>query len=261
MKNTLPILILFALILGMNSCISNKKLVYLQDQESGKGHKEFEPLSVEAESRNYVLETNDVVSVKVNHLQLTKDFQQVTEDFDTQTRLGVQHPMLTGFNIDEEGNVDLPTIGKVKIGGLSLFDAEKTIAEKAKQFYTNYSVKVFLLNSFVTVLGEVKKPGRYPVYMNEISVMEAIGMAGDATDYADRTQIRIIRNRGDMNQIIQINLNDRELLSNPAYFLQPNDVVLVNALARKKYIRRDPQNLYNAITTIVSLVTLYLLIK
>lgn len=252
---------ILGLILSLGSCISNKDLVYLQDQDKGNGHKQFENTAVDSQAKDYILESNDVVSVKVNHLQLTKEFQQVSEEFDTQSRLGVQHPMLTGFTIDSEGFVDLPTVGKVQIGGLSLEGAEKAISQQAAQFYTNYSVKVFLLNSFVTILGEVARPGRYPVYVNELSVLEAIGMAGDASDYADREQVRVIRNRGDKNQVILINLNDRDLLESPAFYLQPNDVVLVNPLARKKYIRRDPQNLYNAVGAIVSAVTLYLLVR
>jgi polysaccharide export outer membrane protein len=248
------------LISTVSSCVSNKKIVYLQDKDAKKGHKEFEGKTFDSAPENYILETNDVISVKINHLQLTQDYQQVSEEFDTQTRMGIQHPMLTGFTVDESGFVDLPTVGKVKVAGLDLFQAQKAVSDQAKQFYTNYSVKVFLLNAYVSVLGEVNRPGRYPIYVNEMSVFEALSFAGDATEYADRSEIRVIRNRGDKNQVFVLDLNDEDILANPAFYLQPNDILMVNPLASKKFIRRDPQNIFNAISSIVSVVTLYLLI-
>ena len=253
-------LILLSLLVSSASCVSNKKIVYLQDQERSSGFKDFEPTSFDEVSPDYILETNDVISVKINHLQLTQDFQQVSEEFDTQTRLGIQHPMLTGFTIDEKGMVDLPTVGEVKLGGLNLFEAQRAISDKAKSYYTNYSVKVFLLNSYVSVLGEVGRPGRFPVYVNELTILEALGMAGDATEYADREKVRLIRNRGGKNEVLVVDLNDRNLLASPAYYLQPNDIILVNPLKSKKFIRRDPQNFFNAITTLVSVATLYVLV-
>ncbi|NND95507.1 MAG: hypothetical protein HKN45_11640 [Flavobacteriales bacterium] len=251
---------LLVIVSVLTSCVSNKKIVYLQNQEASGGHKSFERKSFNGASSDYILETNDVVSVKINHLQLTEEFQQVSEEFDTESRLGVQHPMLTGFTIDNDGYVDLPTVGKVRVGGMTIFQAEEAISSEAKKYYTNYSVKVFLMNAYVSVMGEVNKPGRFPVFVNELSILEALSMGGDATEYADRRNVRVIRNRGDKNEVFVLDLNDEKSLSNEAFYLQPNDVVLVNPLASKKFIRRDPQNLFNAISSIVSVVTLYLLI-
>ncbi|NNC82916.1 MAG: hypothetical protein HKN79_05000 [Flavobacteriales bacterium] len=260
MNTTIGNLVVIALLCGLASCVSNKKIVYLQDQEKGNGHKRFEPVSYPATSPDYILETNDIVSVKINHLQLTQDYQQVSEDFDTQMRMGIQHPMLIGFTIDDNGMVDLPTIGKVELAGLTIFQAQEAISDKAKQYFTNYAVKVFLLNSYVSVIGEVQRPGRFPFYVNELNIMEALSMAGDLSEYADRQHVRIIRDRGEKNEVIVVDLNDRELLTNPAYHLQPNDIIVVNPLSSKKFIRRDPQNIFNAISTLVSVATLFVLI-
>ncbi|MCA1752189.1 MAG: hypothetical protein LC670_10435 [Flavobacteriales bacterium] len=117
------------------------------------------------------------------------------------------------------------------------------------------------MNYFVTVLGEVNRPGRYPVFNHKINVFEAMGLAADATDFASREEVKIVRNRNGVNHLFSVDLTDQNLLNDPNFFLQPNDVLLVKPQKRKKYAQRDVQNVYNAIGLAFSAITVYLLIS
>ncbi|MBS1546188.1 MAG: sugar transporter, partial [Bacteroidetes bacterium] len=99
---------------------------------------------------------------------------------------------------------------------IGLPDAEKLIQAKADSFYTDATVKVMLMNFNISVLGEVARPGRYPVYNNEVNVLEGLAMAGDLSVLADRSRIRVVRTRDGSNHLYHLDLNDQELLGSPA---------------------------------------------
>lgn len=258
LKKLLPILILTCFI---SSCINNKKIVYLQDKSQPQAHDFLNDTVFDARPVDYILEENDIVYVKTSHASLTQSYQQSSIEEWNEARNLQSLPHLVGFTVDPEGNIDLPTIGKVNIGGKTIFEAQETIREKATSYFSDPSIKIYLLNYYVTILGEVNNPGRYPVFNNRINVLEAIGMANDAMEYANREEIRIVRNRNGVNKIFPVDLTDQNLLSSPGYYLQPNDIVIVKQQKRKKYASRDIQNVFNAIGAAVSLVTLYLLIE
>ena len=252
--------IIILLAFHMVSCVSNKKIAYVQPEDKNK--QEFASFDAKFTPTHdsIILEENDVISVTINHLQLSRSDVFTGLDADANARLGVRHPFLIGFPIDNEGNVDIPTMGKTKVGGLTVIQAQELLRTKATQYYPNPSVKVFLMSNFVTVLGEVNNPGRYPVYNQGITVFDALGMASDMTDLADRNDVRIIRRRAWSNELYHINLNDDDILASKHLYMQPDDVILVTPLKAKKYIRRDPQNVLSVIGTAISLGTLYILL-
>lgn len=253
--------LLLVITVQLSSCISSKKIAYVQSEENYKQDFEGYDESFQPALDSILLETDDVLSVTVNHLQLSESEVYSGLEGDANARLGVRHPFLIGYPIDENGEVDLPTIGLVKVSGMTVFQAEKAIRSKAKLYYPNPNVKVFLMSYFVTVLGEVNKPGRFPVYNNRITVFDALGMASDMTDFADRNDVRIMRRRGGVNHLYHLNLNDDDVLAMKSLYMQPDDVVFVTPLKAKKFIRRDPQTVLNSIGTVISLATLYILIN
>ena len=242
------------------SCISNKKIVYLKDQTQPAAHDYLNDTSFVQQAVDYRLEPHDIVYVKINRVELTQNFQQTSVDLDPEARAMQSRPYLLGYTVDAEGKVDLPTLGKVEVAGLTILEAQAKILETARQFYDSPSVKVYLLNFYVTILGEVNTPGRYPVFNNRITVMEALGFANDATDFANRSEVRVLRSRDGVNEIYPIDLTDQQIMGKEAFYLLPNDVVLVKPQKRKKYAGRDLQNVFNAISAAVSIATLYLLI-
>ena len=261
MKSLNPrILFFFIIALSLGSCISNKKIAYVQPEDTNKQDFANNDAKFKPKSDSILLEFNDVISVNVSHFQLSENETFSGIGADANARLGVRHPFLIGFPVDQNGDIDLPTLGRTHVGGMTVSQAEDAIRTKARQFYPDPSVKVFLMSNYVTILGEVNNPGRYPVYNNGITVFDALGMASDMTDLADRNDVRIIRRRGGVNDLYHIDLNDDDILASDKLYMQPDDVILVTPLKAKKFIRRDPQNILSTIGTAISLATLYLLI-
>lgn len=244
----------------MASCISNKRIVYVQDYDKKKPHNYLADTVFSALQEDYKIEAGDVLYVKSDHPQLSQSLGRLDENFMNDTRIVQMLPILAGFTVAEDGTLDLPTIGSVNVGGMTIFDAHLAIDRAASRVFSEPAIKVFLLNYFVTVLGEVNRPGRYPVYNHKLNIFEAMGLANDATDFASREEVKIIRNRDGKNHLFSVDLTDQNLLDNPNFFLQPNDVLLVKPQKRKKYATRDIQNVYNAIGLALSAMTIYILI-
>jgi polysaccharide export outer membrane protein len=260
MKNLIRLSYLLIMSGLMASCISNKRIVYLQDYDQKKPHNFLADTVFTSDQNDYRMETGDVVYVKSDHPQLSQSLGQIDENFMNDTRIVQGLPILAGFTVDAEGVITLPIIGVIPISGKTIFEVQLAVDSAASRVFPDPAIKVFLLNFFVTILGEVQRPGRYPVYNHKINIFEALGMAGDATDFASREEVKIVRNRDGVNHLYSVDLTDQDILSNPDFFLQPNDVLLVKPQKRKKYATRDVQNVYNAIGVVLSAITVYLLI-
>jgi polysaccharide export outer membrane protein len=258
LKRFLPLLVVGFF---LASCINNKRIVYVQDYTEPKPYDYLADTVFAAPPVDYKLQTGDVLYVRSDHPVLSKSFGQLDQSYMNDTRIVQQLPILTGFTVDAEGTIDLPLVGKIDVNGLTIIEAETAVKSKASEVFSDPAIKVFLLNYFVTVLGEVHRPGRYPVYNHRINVFEAMGMAGDATDFASREEVKIVRNRDGKNHLYSVDLTDQNVLASERFYLQPNDILMVKPQKRKKYATRDVQNVFNAITAVVSLATLYILIN
>ena len=256
--NSLPVL---ALVLLLGACISNRRSVYLQDKSQKRAHDAAVEHEFEDPYQEFVLEPGDVLSVNINHYQLTAGSEPSSTGEEPAAMRSVQHPYLSGLRIDESLSISLPVIGKVKVGGLTLDQAQLAIDSAASEFYASPTSKVFLMNFDVTVLGEVGRPGTYPVYDNKVTIFEALGYANDAGIYANREVIRISRTRGGKNRILHVDLTDENLLMSPRLYLQPNDVVMVKPLKRKKYTLNDSQGILRTISVALSSVGVIIALK
>ncbi|TXH20811.1 MAG: hypothetical protein E6Q95_05045 [Chitinophagaceae bacterium] len=133
-----------------------------------------------------------------------------------------------GFLVDKEGNIEIPVLGTVHVAGLTIAQAQKTILQKAAVLYKNPTVNLRLTNFKVTVLGEVLKPGTYISDGERVSVLDALGLAGDLTIYGKRENLLLIRQDGDNNKkFVRMNLNDSRMLSSPYFYLKQGDVLYV----------------------------------
>jgi polysaccharide export outer membrane protein len=251
----LPALALVALFLG--GCVSNQKIVLLQDMSAERPWRALVDTNLLPKPPAIVLKTGDVIMVRVDHAQLVQDLGQPATEQDLDLYRSVQHPYLIGYTIDPEGLVTLPTLGPVKVEGLSIPDAEKAIQARADDFFSDATVKVVLLNFNISVVGEVNRPGRYPIYENRANVIDGLALAGDLTTLADRSRIRIMRSRDGTNHLYHLNLNDQNILADPHFYLQPDDVVIVDPLLRRKFTGRDPNIVLSILTFLVSIVGVY----
>ncbi len=133
-----------------------------------------------------------------------------------------------GYLVDKNGFVSFPVLGQVKLAGLSKEEATKKMITELKRYIKGEPiVNIRYLNFKVTVIGEVNKPSTLAIPTEKINILEALGMAGDMTLYGKRENILIIREKDGKRTITRINLNDKETLNSPYFYLQQNDVVYV----------------------------------
>ncbi len=261
MKTTLRFFFIIVVGALMASCISNKRIVYLQDYSKKRPHDYLADTVFNATGDAYRIERGDIIYVKSDHPEMSRNVGRIDNNYMNDTRMVQVVPQLAGFTVDTAGDINMPTVGKIHLEGKTIFEAQHAVYEAASRVFAEPAIKVFLLNYFVTVLGEVNRPGRYFVNNHKINIFEAMGLAADATDFASREEVKVVRNRDGVNHLFSVDLTDQNLLNDPNFFLQPNDVLLVKPQKRKKYAQRDVQNVYNAIGLAFSAITIYLLIR
>lgn len=167
---------------------------------------------------------------------------------------------LNGYQVDQEGNIDLPILGKIFVEGASIPVAESKIIIKALEFLKSPTVKVKLLNYKITVLGEVNTPGTYYNYDKSISVLDALSMAHGITDFAQIDNILVMRHTDLGTETFRLNLqSSHSILNSKAYFLQPDDIVYVEPGRNKNAKLRAPSLLlfFSAMTTLAVVFTVF----
>ena len=174
-------------------------------------------------------------------------------------------PVLQQYLVDNAGCVDFPVLGTIRLGGLTKSEAEQLIRERLRpQFHTPPIVNVRMVNYKISVLGEVTRPGTFTVSNEKVNVFEALAMAGDMTVYGIRDNVRLIRESSTgQQQIVTLNLNDRDIIHSPYYYLQQNDILYVTpnkTKARTSAISTSTTIWFSVVSSIVSLATLIIAI-
>jgi polysaccharide biosynthesis/export protein len=255
------ILLLFAgAAIVLSSCVTNKKYVYLQkDDVNVKGlPKDSVTREYKLADFDYKIQSNDLVSIQFE--SLTPDeynfFLQSGGRQASNVNINQSGALLFGELVDENGEINYPVIGKVKIAGLTIFQVQERLQELANQYLESPIVKARLLNFRFTILGEVNREGTITLTNNRVNIMEAIGQAGGLTDLADKSNIKLIRQRGEKTEVVYVDLLKEEFLSSPYYFVNQNDILVVPALRQRPYRRYFGPNL----SLIISSLSLMLLV-
>ncbi|GAA3995414.1 polysaccharide biosynthesis/export family protein [Hymenobacter fastidiosus] len=183
------------------------------------------------EPRPYRLQSSDVLSIRVQSVQtVLNDMFNIT---DTRNILAGGDPstlFLSGYSVDVDGFINLPTVGKVKVTGLTLEEAQAHIQQQVGKFVRDANVLVKLLSFKITVLGEVQNPGRYFVYNAQATLLEGLGLAGDLTEFGNRQNVKLIRQTATGSEVVLLNLTDPNLLRSSYYYLLPNDALYVEPI-------------------------------
>lgn len=166
---------------------------------------------------------------------------------------------LYGYDVSAEGKIVLPVMGQIMVGGLTLEETRTVLQTSADNVFKNATVECKLLSFKFTVIGEVRLPGTYINYNNYLTVLEAIGRAGGLGDYGNRNKVLVVRPVDKGTKTFRLNLQDKNILSSQAYFLLPNDVVIVEPLKQKIFNMNLPTISF-ALTVITSTITSTLLL-
>jgi len=146
---------------------------------------------------------------------------------------------LVSYTVREDGYLNLPYAGEVRVEGLTLVEVSEKIEEVLSGFLNQPSVFVKFVNKNITVLGEVARPGRYTFSEKNINIFQALGMAGDITYYGNRNRVMIIREENDIISRNYVDLTKSSVYGSYYYFLKPNDIVYVQPLKRRRWGFRD----------------------
>ena len=170
-------------------------------------------------------------------------------------------PSLQQYLVDNDGKVNFPVLGELKVGGLTKRQAEQMIVEKLEPYIKETPiVTVRMVNYKISVIGEVTRPGTFTISNEKVNLLEALAMAGDMTVWGLRDNVRLIREGADGKQeIVTLDLNKAETILSPYYWLQQNDIVYVTpnkAKARNSDIGNSTSLWFSATSILVSLASL-----
>ena len=146
----------------------------------------------------------------------------------------VQSMALQTYTVNKEGNIYFPVIGKVKLEGLTRSEAVKLMTGEISKYLDDPIVNLQITSFKVTVLGEVSRPGPIQVNDERISILDAIGAVGDLTIYGSRQNVTLIRDNNGAKEFAKIDLTKSDLFSSPYYYLQQNDVIIVDSNDTRK---------------------------
>ena len=248
------LIFLFAGLIALNSCRFKKDITYLADMKNDSLLK-----NLPAEASDYLLKSNDNVYVNIQSTndEVTKLFNvnSTTQGGGSQAFTDPSGQAIYGNLIDKTGNITLPVLGKIEIAGLTQAEAQSKVQLKATEYLKEATVKLKMLNFKVTMLGEIKSPGVYYFYDNSLNVLDALGRAGGFTDMAVLNTVLVMRKTSAGTLSYRLNFKTKYLLSQPGYYLQPNDIVYVEP-ARMKSAQLN----FTTISMILSTVTFLMVI-
>ena len=246
-------------VIFLASCQSYKKVPYLQDAEVINQAQQMETLY------DAKIMPKDLLTIVVSctNPELAVPFNLTVASpmsLADKTQIATQ-PVLQPYLVDNEGRINFPVLGTLKVGGLTKSEAEQVIVRNLKPYMKETPiVTVRMANYKISVLGEVARPGTFTITNEKVNLLEALAMAGDMTVYGVRDNVKLIRETATGKQeIITLDLNKSETILSPYYWLQQNDVVYVTpnkAKARNSDIGNSTSLWFSATSILVSLASL-----
>ena len=213
-----------------SSCVPQKKMLYMQVKD------EADTLSSFYNDKNieYRIQPGDNLYVKV--VSLDEQTTILLNPSGSNNYLNSDASIyLNSYTVNEKGYLDFPLTGEVLVKNLTVDEIKLKLKESLKVYLKEFVVIVKMVNFNLTLLGEVNRPGQYKVYQNSINLFEAVSMAGDLTDFANREKVAIIRQTKTGSKVIYLDMTKRDILESDYFYLKPNDIVYVTPVKGKQF--------------------------
>lgn len=246
-------------ILLLASCTSQKNLIYFQNDDL-KSDNQPDTMLYKYEngytnsSPEYKLQPHDMIYVQIysslDNASLAL-FQSTGQNPNT-LQGSDQSLYLTSYEVDNDGNIDLPTIGKINVLGMTIEEAQNAIKQKAEEFSEGITVTCRMVTFRIKVAGEVNNPGIYTFYQPSVNIFDALLAAGDLTYYGNRQKVRIVRKSETEDAIYTLDIRKASVMKNKNYYLRPGDIVYVEPNKNTKTL----QTINPPLTTITSSLSL-----
>jgi len=225
--------LLLLLLTSLASCVQHKEL--LNFNEGPAFPSEAQPISVVADVR---IQADDLLEIGIYAEDPAAvapfTLQGMGERSKEQNNVAGNH-----FLVDQAGDIEFPVLGKIHLSGLSVEQARDTFKLKLQRYINNPIVNVRWLNFKFTVLGEVSRPATYTLPERSVTVLEAVGLAGDLTNYGNRKNILVIREQDGKREFGRVDLQDRNVFASPYFYLKQNDVIYVEPRKQKTGVVSD----------------------
>ncbi|MBI9034470.1 MAG: polysaccharide biosynthesis/export family protein [Bacteroidales bacterium] len=242
----------------MTSCVPQKKIKYLQSAQYADSIPTVRNFTNPNELE-YRVQAGDNLYVKINTDKKTGelfgDYGQSQNNY-LNSDASIY---LNSYTVDATGEITLPVVEKVSVKDQTIEEIRATLEAAIKEYVVDATVFVKLVNFKITILGEVYRPGTFKIYQDRITIWDAIGMAGDITDFANRGSVNLIRTTDKGNKVCKIDLTSDQLLSSEFYYLMPNDVIYVEPLEIKQFgFQSFPYSLLFSVVSTTILILTYL---
>ena len=217
---------LLLLPLAFTACTSYKSVPYLQNDSI------VNQVSQNPQLYDARIQPKDLLTIVVSTTQaeLAVPFNlTVPTIVAAESRSLTSQPSLQSYLVDNQGYIDFPVLGKLRVVGLTKSETENLVKSKLKDYLKEEPVvNVRFINYKISVIGEVNRPSTFTIANEKVNVFEALAMAGDLTFYGLRNNVKLIReDQSGVKQIITLNLNDANVVLSPYYYLQQNDILYV----------------------------------
>ena len=214
--------------LALASCTSSKQITYFQGTNDGV-------IKSKIASLEPVVQKNDLLSITVSSLnpEATIIFNAPNESTPNtnSATAGSNNTLTVGYLVNQNGEINFPILGAIKVDGMTKSQVGDYLVKQlvSRKLLIDPIVTIRFLNFRVSVLGEVGRPGVYTVPNEKLSLLEALGLAGDITIFGKRTDVLVLREKDNGDKILhRVNLNNADIFTSPYYYLQSNDIVYVS---------------------------------
>ncbi|MGQ1784691.1 MULTISPECIES: polysaccharide biosynthesis/export family protein [unclassified Saccharicrinis] len=211
-------------------CVPQQDIIYLQDPDLDHTEKSF----ANKKSEN-TIKVFDQIYIQVSSF----DDGNINFMNNDPNRYGGGRSELdlamVSYTVDKDGAVKLPIVGQTKVEGLTVDQASEKIRKELEDYLNTPSVKITFVNKSITVLGSVNKPGRYFYAAEYLSIFQALGLAGDISEYGNRREVVIVRDANNKVVRKRVNLTDISLLGEADLYVQADDVIYVEPLKRRHW--------------------------
>ena len=199
-----------------SSCASKRNTVYFQSDTN--------TINVPAKFNEEVITADDILNISVTALDMTSITPFIKEKF---INSNMEQNLLDGYKVDANGDINFPLIGNIKVADLTTKQAAIKIQELLSKSIIDPIAKVSVLNYNITILGEVQNPGTFKLFDPKITIIQALGLAGDITIYGKKKNIKVIREINGNSVSTEVDLTNSNFISSDFYYLRKNDVVYV----------------------------------
>jgi len=221
------LLLIFSIFSLLQSCVSKKQMLYLQDLESFN--------NLELKHNNHTLQVDDILKISVGALMPEAAFPYSNVTGGSVVANSIDVMKLDGYLVSQNSTINFPVLGELSVKEKTPKDLENDIKQLLVDggYLISPNVTVRLLNAKVTILGEVKQPGTFFFTENNMSLLQAMGLAGDLTINGSREDVVVLRYVDGVQTTERINLTSASFLSGPYQMVKPNDVLIVNPNSAK----------------------------